>query len=386
MLLKTIKKKDMEELSFDSILNQDEIDSLFDDSNTEDNVPDEEQKDANNENTDTTEVLDVDNLFSTDKPESVGSEENKDKGDTASDEAEDSSSKNFFSSIAKAFKEDGILPDLDDSTVNSADDLAEAMRDHIKSLLTEEQQRISRALDAGVENTEIQNYERILDYLDSISEDSLKDESDKGEALRKQLIFQDFINRGYSKERAEREVKKSIDGGTDIEDAMEAVQSNIEYFKGKYTDIIESAENEKNKAIEDQKREAERLKKDILDTDTVYGDIKLDKATRQKVFDSITKPIYKDPKTGRVYTAVQKYELENKSDFLKNLGLLYTLTDGFKNIDNLVKGKVKKEVKKGLKNLENTINSTSRNSDGNIRFASGNSDDNSSFNTFTLDV
>lgn len=386
MLLKTIKKKDMEELSFDSILNQDEIDSLFDDSNTEDNVPDEEHKDNDNENKDTTEVLDVDDLFSTDKPESVGSEENKDKGDTASDEAEDSSSKNFFSSIAKAFKEDGILPDLDDSTVNSADDLAEAMRDHIKSLLTEEQQRISRALDAGVENTEIQNYERILDYLDSISEDSLKDESDKGEALRKQLIFQDYINRGYSKERAEREVKKSIDGGTDIEDAMEAVQSNIEYFKGKYTDIIESAENEKNKAIEDQKKEAERLKKDILDTDTVYGDIKLDKATRQKVFDSITKPIYKDPKTGRVYTAVQKYELENKSDFLKNLGLLYTLTDGFKNIDNLVKGKVKKEVKKGLKNLENTINSTSRNSDGNIRFASGNSDDNSSFNTFTLDV
>ena len=376
----------MEELSFDSILNQDEIDSLFDDSNTEDNVPDEEHKNDDNENKDTTEVLDVDDLFSTDKPESVGSEENKDKGDTASDEAEDSSSKNFFSSIAKAFKEDGILPDLDDSTVNSADDLAEAMRDHIKSLLTEEQQRISRALDAGVENTEIQNYERILDYLDSISEDSLKDESDKGEALRKQLIFQDYINRGYSKERAEREVKKSIDGGTDIEDAMEAVQSNIEYFKGKYTDIIESAENEKNKAIEDQKKEAERLKKDILDTDTVYGDIKLDKATRQKVFDSITKPIYKDPKTGRVYTAVQKYELENKSDFLKNLGLLYTLTDGFKNIDNLVKGKVKKEVKKGLKNLENTINSTSRNSDGNIRFASGNSDDNSSFNTFTLDV
>lgn len=376
----------MEELSFDSILNQDEIDSLFDDSNIEDNVPDEEHKNDDNENKDTTEVLDVDDLFSTDKPESVGSEENKDKGDTASDEAEDSSSKNFFSSIAKAFKEDGILPDLDDSTVNSADDLAEAMRDHIKSLLTEEQQRISRALDAGVENTEIQNYERILDYLDSISEDSLKDESDKGEALRKQLIFQDYINRGYSKERAEREVKKSIDGGTDIEDAMEAVQSNIEYFKGKYTDIIESAENEKTKAIEDQKKEAERLKKDILDTDTVYGDIKLDKATRQKVFDSITKPIYKDPKTGRVYTAVQKYELENKSDFLKNLGLLYTLTDGFKNIDNLVKGKVKKEVKKGLKNLENTINSTSRNSDGNIRFASGNSDANSSFNTFTLDI
>ena len=33
------------------------------------------------------------------------------------------------------------------------------------------------------------------------------------------IIFQDFLNRGYSKERAAREVQKSFNAGTDIDDA-----------------------------------------------------------------------------------------------------------------------------------------------------------------------
>jgi hypothetical protein len=82
------------------------------------------------------------------------------------------------------------------------------------------------------------------------------------------------------------------------------------------------------------------------------------------------KPIYTDPETGEKLTAIQKYESENKTDFLKNIGLVYVLTDGFKKLDGLVQGKVKKEMKKGLRELEHTLNGTSRNS-GNLRFISG---------------
>lgn len=57
--------------------------------------------------------------------------------------------------------------------------------------------------------------------------------------------------------------------------------------------------------------------------------------------------IYKDPETGEYYTAIQKYEKDNRVDFLKYLGLIFTLTDGFKSLDGLVKGKVKKEVRNG---------------------------------------
>ena len=96
------------------------------------------------------------------------------------------------------------------------------------------------------------------------------------------------------------------------------------------------------------------------------------------MYDNISKPVYKDPETGEFYTAIQKYELENKTEFLKNLGLLFTLTDGFKNIDKLVKGRVRKEVKKGLRELENTLNNTARTSDGNLKYVSGVDEDSES--------
>lgn len=385
----------MEGLSDEFILSGEEItdvDNLFTDENEEETQVTPPEKKGNNEkdNNETTEEEEInpDDLFG--NPEGVGSEEdNQEKEDTSSNKAEDSSPKtnNFFSSIADALKEEGILPDLDDDIkIESPEDFAEAMRSQVNKMLDETQQRILRALDAGIEDSEIRNYEKILNYVGSISENDIKDESENGEKLRQNLIYQDFINRGYSKERAQREVKKSFDGGTDVEDALEALSSNAEYFKEKYTEAIEEAEEEKRRAIEDRNKEAEKLKKDIMDNDTFFGDIKLDRNTRQKVYDSISKPVYKDPKTGRVLTAVQKYQMENSTEFIKNVGLLFTLTDGFKNLNSVIQGKVKKEVKKGIKNLETTLKGSSRNSDGSLRFSSGVSDDQSSFSTFEIDV
>jgi hypothetical protein len=75
-------------------------------------------------------------------------------------------------------------------------------------------------------------------------------------------------------------------------------------------------------------------------------------------------------------------------EFSKNLGLLFTLTDGFKNIDTLVGGKVKKEVKKGLRELETKIRSTSSSTSGNLRFANGGYNDKESIfsKNFEIDV
>jgi len=55
-----------------------------------------------------------------DKPESVsGEDEDKGTEDTESDKDTSSSPKNFYSSIAKALKEEGIFPDLDDASLDS---------------------------------------------------------------------------------------------------------------------------------------------------------------------------------------------------------------------------------------------------------------------------
>lgn len=374
-----------EELSLDNILGADEIENLFvEDDDTQDvppvnGEPPKKEEELDNDKEETTEV-DVDTLF-TDKPESVGS------GKDDTEEKEDTTPKGdgtspIYSSIAKALKEEGIFPDLDDedlSKVKDPEDFRDLIDQQIRAGLDERQKRIDEALNAGIEPTEIRQYENTINFLDSIKEENISDEGDKGEKLRKDLIYQDFINRGYSKERATREVQKSFNAGTDIDDAKEALKSNMDFFKDKYDELISEARAEAEKEERKRKEQAEKLKSSILNDKDVFGDLSIDKSTRQRIYDSISKPVYKDPDTGEYYTAIQKYEKENKTEFLKNLGVIFTLTDGFKNLDGLVKGKVRKEVKKGLRELEHTLNNTARTSDGNLKFVSGVDEDPESF-------
>lgn len=377
-----------EELSLDNILGAEEIENLFvEDEDTQDTPPangeppkKEEEPDKDKE--ETTEVVDVDSLF-TDTPESVGSgKENTEEKEDTTPKGDGTSPKNFYSSIAKALKEEGIFPDLDDeglSKVKDPEDFRDLIDQQIKAGLDERQKRIDEALNAGVEPTEIRKYENTINFLGSIKEENISDEGDKGEKLRKDLIYQDFINRGYSKERAAREVQKSFNAGTDIDDAKEALKSNIDFFKDKYDELVNEAKSEAEQEEKERKEQAEKLKSSILNDKDVFGDLSIDKSTRQKIYDNIAKPVYKDPETGEYFTAIQKYEMENRTDFLKNIGLLFTLTDGFKNLDGLVKGKVKKEVRKGLRELEHTLNNTARTSDGNLKFVSGVDEDPESF-------
>ena len=372
----------MEELDLNNILSPEEVDTLFEKEEEIQETPPEPTED-DKKNKETTEVhVDENDLF---EPESVGSgkEDKQGKEDTFPDGTGTSPKKsNFYSSIASALKEDGIFQNLDDSKaseIKDAESFAQAIRDEVTAQLDERQKRIDEALNVGIEPSEINKYESTLSYLDSIKDENISDESEQGEQLRRRLIYNDFINRGYSKERAEREVKKSFDAGTDIEDAKESLKSNKEFFKNAYDSMINEAKKAEEDEVNERKKDAETLKKSILEEEKVFGDLQIDKATRNKAFEAISKPVYKDPETGELYTALQKYEMENRIDFLKNVGLIFTLTDGFKNLDGLIKGKVKKEVRKGLRELETTINNTSRTSDGNLKFASGVDDDPESY-------
>lgn len=385
-----ILQKFMEDFNLDNILGEDEINDLFsdiEDSTTEqDNSDTTADKKDNKE--DTTEV-DPTDLFDGDQLESVGSEDDNEEQEDADTSKGDGASqqKNFYSSIAEALKEDGIFPDLDDDFVKkikNPEDFAEAIEQQIQARFDERQKRIDDALMGGVEATQIQKYERALDYLGNITSDVLEEESEQGETLRKQLIVQDFINRGYSQERALREVQKSINAGTDIEDAKEALESNKDFITDGYNKLIKERQQQVEVLKKAQQQMAESLKKSLVEDTKVLGDLTIDKSTRQKAFEAVSKPVYKDPNTGELLTALQKYQKEHSVDFLKNIGLLFTLTDGFKNIDGLVKGKVKKEIKKGLKELENTINNTARTSDGNLNFVG--SDKDSSFSSWNLDI
>lgn len=377
LFYKLIRRKIMEGLDFGTMLDDEQMNSLFGEQE-EDTQPEEEEtgegedKDKNKDKNNTAEV-DPENMFG-DKPESVGSGEHKDnEEDTTS--TEDGTSPDFFSSIANAFAEEGIFPDLDEETIKgikTAQDFRDAIDEQIKAGLDEQQRRVAEALNNDVEPDKIRQYEGLIAYLDTIDDKVISAEGEQGETLRKKILFQDYINRGFSKERAEKAVNRAIENGTDVEDAREALESNKTFFKEEYQQMLDDAKKAKDEEKKKYKEKAERIKKTILEGDLkFFEDVDVDKKVRQEAYDAISKPIYRDPKTGEIYTAVQKLELDNSEEFLAKLGLIYTLTDGLKSLDGLVKKKVKKEVKRGFSELEQKINNTRRDSRGNLKFASG---------------
>lgn len=374
-----------------NLLSADEINNLFsEDTNVEETQETSPESEETKKET-TTEEINVNDLF-TDTSESVGSEDDsKEKEDTKTEKSGSSpKNNNFYSSIAKALKVDGVLPELADEDadkIQDPEDFAELIEKHIQSKFDERQKRIDDALNSGVEANVVKEYENTLQYLNSITEEQLNAEDEEGEDIRRRLIFQDLINKGYTQEEAVEEVKDIFEAGTDIKKALRAKTSNIDFFQKGYNKVLSDAKEAANKDKKEREQQTEALRKSILEDSKVFGELELDKTTRQKVFDAISKPIHKDENTGELYTALGKYEKENKTDFLKYVGLVFTLTDGFKNLDGLVKTKVNKEVKKGLRELEHTLNNTSRTSDGNLKFVSGVNDDPNTFlSKWDLDV
>lgn len=386
----------MEALSFDNILGEQEIDTLFTD--PEDNDVQDEHTEVEEEETDTpdsddkkqkeknktTEVVDPEDLFEDKAPESVGSgKDNEGKEDTAPDnDADGTSPNNFYSSIANACAVDGIFPNLDDETIKKAVDaesFSNLIEAEINARFDEKQKRISQALENGVEPTDIKNYEATLNYINTITDAAIAEESEKGEKLRYSLIYQDFINKGMTPDKAKKFADRTIDAGTDVEDAKEALLSNKEFFTGAYNKMLQEAQQKADEEKAEREKNAKELEKALMKDKQLFGDMEVSNDIRRKAFDSISKPVYKDPETGDYMTAIQKYESEHRAEFLKYTGLIFAMTNGFKDFDSFAKGKVKKEVKKGLRELEQTLNNTRRNNDGSLRMVTNQKDDPNSF-------
>ena len=385
----------MEELSFDNILGENEIDTLF--TNPEDTDAPSEQNNTEGESSpdsdgktkeknNTAEVVDPETMFEDEPSESVGSGKNNEgetEGTTTEKDSDGTSTNNnFYSSIASALAVDGIFPNLDDETVKTAVDaetFSSLIEKEVNSRFDEKQQRVLNALENGVEPTDIRKYENTLEYINSITDAALSEENEKGEQLRSSLIYQDFINKGYSVEEAKKFTNRCINAGTDVEDAKEALIRNKKFFSDSYNKLLKEAQEEADKEKAEREAQANKLQASLLKDKQLLGDMEINQDIRKKAFESISKPVFKDPETGQYMTAIQKYENEHRTDFLKYVGLIFTMTNGFKDFDSFAKGKVKREMKKGLRELEQTLNNTRRAGDGSLKMVTSQRDDPNSF-------
>ena len=387
----------MEGIGLDNMLGAEEVERMFSNTATQEEETEtpentgEETPGSNNTNeTEETAEVDFSDLLGN-QPESVGSEENTEGngGAPKSSDGQGSPQTNLFSSIAKATRDEGVFPDLSDEELDSVKDAATLRKlfdDQVKKMLTEEQQRLKKALDGGASSEEMQQYQQAINlsqYLDNKNTyDTLVKEGEEGEKLRKQMMYQDYINRGFKHERAVKMIQKSFDDGTDIEDAKEAFNACKEFYKQQIDDFQQEMEERQKANKANEQKQFSSLKKHILDTESFYDGVKVDKQTRQKAYDYITKPIYKD-ENGNLMNALQKYQREHPVEFMENVALLMALTDDFKNVSKLTNKKVQQGIKKGFEEVASVLNSTRRNGDGTLNLAN-NAPDNEDRESWTL--
>jgi len=281
-------------------------------------------------------------------------EDSEDDGSADDSDADDSSSNpNLFNSLAKLLVDKGLLSSDDsDLDISSEDEFVETFNKQIEKQidhkLKEQFGDNAEYIKKGIPIEKVQQNQETLDRLDSINEDLIKEDSN----LRQRIIYQDLINKGFSEERAKKNLQRSIELEEDVDDAIDSLNSIKEFNKSR----IDSEYQAQIKSAEElQKAEEERLesiKKRISETDEIIKNFKITDSVKEKVQKNMFDVVGEDPVTKTKENSLMKYRRENKEDFDHKLYYLFTITDGFKNFDSIVKNtnsKVIKDLEKAVK-------------------------------------
>lgn len=290
-----------------------------------------------------------------------------------------------YTSITKQFVDEGIFPEMSDDEINGVnlDSFKRLISDAINNGVDEQTKRVNEALELGLDRNEVVEFEQTIKFLHGIQSDDIHGESEESDVLRHRLILQDLLNNGVEQDEAVQKVKEIFKQGNDIVEAEKALKANKEFFQQAYKNAIEEKRKESESWKNNIDEQTKELKTSIMDSNEKYlGEITLNDDIKKLAFKNLSEPKYKDKKTGEMLTAIQRYERNNKTDFLKNLGILFTLTDGFKNLDKLIGSSVTRRVNKEIKNVESVLRNPSS-SDHNLKMVtSGNSQN----NKFSFDV
>lgn len=294
------------------------------------------------------------------------------------DNKQETGSPNISSSIAEALVDEGVLQTLSKERleeIKTTEDLIEAFKEDLSNQLTAEQKRVSDALTYGVEPSRIQQYEQWIKTLDNVTDELIEGEDEQNENYRKNLIYRDYLNKGFEESDAAEMVNRSVESGKDIDDAKKALSSLKKYYQKAYTDEVNEAKKEYDKHVASQKKQLEELKSSIIDDkENFYEQFELPKTSRQKVFDVVAKASVVDG--DKKITPLQAFIKNDPNKANKIIGTLYVLTDGFTKFDGIMKGTVKKQVRDSVKNLERALNQT-KPLDGSMSFKSGIGEDGS---------
>jgi hypothetical protein len=263
--------------------------------------------------------------------------------------------------IATAFKKDGIL-DVDDADLEGVKDLegfAALVKKTIQKSefadLNDEAKAALEAIRKGVPIEAIKATYNAELTINSIKEDDFiesdtdtDEEAEDKKSLRANLIMRDFLNKGFSREKAEKLLKRSVESGDDIDDAKEAHANLQSSIKERKAADLKVAEENKIKFEKSQKELVESVEK----TKEIFPGLPVSEEVKKFIIKGLTTPTGKK-ENGQLRTVVSDKREEDQRTF--DTRLLYLIKIGLfekeADLSTLKNSKVVSAVKELEKNL-----------------------------------
>lgn len=289
--------------------------------------------------------------------EVVGKESDDDeideKDEKEVDDKESSSNPNLFKSLANLLHEKSLISSMD-SDVETEDDFVELFKKEIKnseySDLSDYQKEYLSKIREGIPQEKIEKDLNDFMQLDSITEEDISKDID----LQKRVLYQDFINRGYSEDKALKYVNRSLELDAGEEDSLDALQSIKESFKKR---VEEENERIKNQRLEEEKARESNVKlitKEIENLSEIIPEYPVSENIKSKIKETMFNVVGSNPDTGEPENELMKYRRENPVEFDKKLYYLFTVTKKFENFDLLNKN----SRSQAIRDLEKAFSST----------------------------
>ena len=185
----------------------------------------------------------------------------------------------LYSKLAAEFKAKGVLPELDTEKIKSLEDIESAIRSKIENSLTDRQKAIEEAQKVGAPVNKVVEVTETISKLKKITPEYVGNPDNVN--FRRTAIIQDALSKGYDQERASSIAERSIEAGTDIEDAKFALESINKKEESSLEKIIGDVKEKENDSLNN-------IKSYISETKEVIPGIQLNDSQKDELYDQIT--------------------------------------------------------------------------------------------------
>jgi hypothetical protein len=251
------------------------------------------------------------------------------------DEGNEGTSPKLYSSLASVLKEKGVITSVDDSFLDSVKD-ADSLVDLIKKQIQEEelkdlsesQRTVLKGMREGVSSETASVYQNAMTKLNGITDEVIG----KDDQVRFDLIYQNFLSKGFDKDKASKYANRSFQLKEDVADAKEAKAGLVSAVEARYeSSKAKEVQGEKDKVIKAQK-EKDELKNIILKEEEPIKGFKIPENVRKEIYSEMVTTVSTDPTTGEAENGLMKYKRENPEEYNHRLYYLYKVTNGFQDM------------------------------------------------------